>query len=33
MIALIVLGVLPLAIWAGLLAAHGGFWLARERDD
>jgi hopene-associated glycosyltransferase HpnB len=32
-IALLVLGVLPLVIWAGLLAAHGGFWLAGERDD
>ena len=33
MIALLILGVLPLLIWSGLLAAHGGFWLARERDD
>jgi hopene-associated glycosyltransferase HpnB len=33
MIALLVIGVAPLAIWAGLLAAHGGFWLAGERDD
>jgi hopene-associated glycosyltransferase HpnB len=32
-IALVVLGVLPLVIWAGLIAAHGGFWLAGERDD
>jgi hopene-associated glycosyltransferase HpnB len=32
-IALIVLGVVPLVIWAGLLAAHGGFWTASERDD
>jgi hopene-associated glycosyltransferase HpnB len=32
-IALIVLGVLPLLIWAGLLFAHGGFWRASERDD
>jgi hopene-associated glycosyltransferase HpnB len=27
------LGVLALAIWLYLLAARGGFWLARERDD
>jgi hopene-associated glycosyltransferase HpnB len=33
MIALLVLGLAPLAIWAGLLFAHGGFWLAGERDD
>jgi hopene-associated glycosyltransferase HpnB len=32
-IALFVLGVVPLVIWAGLLAAHGGFWRASERDD
>jgi hopene-associated glycosyltransferase HpnB len=32
-IALLVLGVVPLVIWAGLLAAHGGFWRASERDD
>jgi hopene-associated glycosyltransferase HpnB len=32
-IALIVAGVTPLLIWVGLLLAHGGFWLARERDD
>ncbi|HZC18039.1 MAG TPA: hypothetical protein VE309_14890 [Caulobacteraceae bacterium] len=25
--------VLPLAIWIYLIAAHGGFWLARQRDD
>lgn len=25
-------GLLALAIWIGLLTAHGGFWLARERD-
>ena len=24
---------LPLAIWIYLIAAHGGFWLAGERDD
>lgn len=33
MIALLILGVAPLVIWTGLVAAHGGFWLARERDD
>jgi hopene-associated glycosyltransferase HpnB len=33
MIALLILGVLPLIIWTGLLAAHGGFWRASERDD
>jgi hopene-associated glycosyltransferase HpnB len=32
-IALVVLGLLPLLIWAGLIAAHGGFWRASERDD
>jgi hopene-associated glycosyltransferase HpnB len=32
-IAVIILGGLPLLIWAYLIAAHGGFWLARERDD
>jgi hopene-associated glycosyltransferase HpnB len=32
-IALLILGLAPLVIWGGLLAAHGGFWLARERDD
>ncbi len=26
------LGILSLAIWLGLVFAHGGFWLARERD-
>ena len=26
------LGGLSLVIWAGLVLAHGGFWLARERD-
>jgi hopene-associated glycosyltransferase HpnB len=31
--AFVILGVAPLLIWAWLLAAHGGFWLARERDD
>lgn len=29
---MIALGVASLAIWIGLLIAHGGFWLARERD-
>jgi hopene-associated glycosyltransferase HpnB len=24
---------MPLAIWIYLIAAHGGFWLARQRDD
>ena len=33
MIVLGVLGLLPLAIWLYLITAHGGFWLARERDD
>ena len=33
MIALLILGVLPLMIWAGLIGAHGGFWLCGERDD
>ncbi len=28
----IAIGVVVLAIWCGLLAANGGFWLARERD-
>ncbi|MDB5481403.1 MAG: glycosyltransferase [Caulobacteraceae bacterium] len=27
------IGALVLAIWAYLLAAHGGFWRAQERDD
>jgi hopene-associated glycosyltransferase HpnB len=31
--AVTVLGLLALAIWLYLLAARGGFWLARERDD
>jgi hopene-associated glycosyltransferase HpnB len=26
------IGLLSLAIWLGLVFAHGGFWLARERD-
>jgi hopene-associated glycosyltransferase HpnB len=26
------LGLLALAVWLALLLAHGGFWLARERD-
>lgn len=29
----LLLGLLPLAIWIYLLAARGGFWLARDRDD
>ncbi|HEY4253153.1 MAG TPA: glycosyltransferase [Roseomonas sp.] len=29
----LILGLLALAIWVWLLAARGGFWLARERDD
>lgn len=33
MIAVLFLGALPLAIWLWLLAARGGFWLARDRDD
>ena len=33
MTALILFGGLPLVIWAYLIAAQGGFWLARERDD
>lgn len=33
MIALLILGVLPLLIWVGLIGAHGGFWLCGERDD
>jgi hopene-associated glycosyltransferase HpnB len=33
MIGILVLGVIPLAVWIGMLAARGGFWLARERDD
>jgi hopene-associated glycosyltransferase HpnB len=33
MIGILVLGVIPLAVWIGLLAARGGFWRARERDD
>jgi hopene-associated glycosyltransferase HpnB len=28
----IAIGIAALAIWCGLLAANGGFWLARERD-
>jgi hopene-associated glycosyltransferase HpnB len=32
-IALVLFGGLPLVIWAYLIAAHGGFWLAGERDD
>jgi hopene-associated glycosyltransferase HpnB len=33
MLALIVLGVIPLIIWLGLLLAHGRFWTADQRDD
>jgi hopene-associated glycosyltransferase HpnB len=33
MIALIVLGAIPLLIWLGLLLAHGKFWTADQRDD
>lgn len=29
----LLLGLLALAIWAYLLVARGGFWLARDRDD
>jgi hopene-associated glycosyltransferase HpnB len=29
----LILGVIPLLIWAGLLFAHGGFWRADQRDD
>lgn len=29
----LILGVLPLIIWAGLVFAHGGFWKADQRDD
>jgi hopene-associated glycosyltransferase HpnB len=32
-IALLILGVLPLLIWVGLLLARGGFWTADQRDD
>ncbi|MGN6374475.1 MAG: glycosyltransferase [Sphingomonas sp.] len=28
-----VIGAVALAVWIGLVAARGGFWLARERDD
>ena len=33
MIAVVILGVLPLIVWLGLLLAHGGFWTADQRDD
>ena len=33
MIALVILGALPLLIWIGLIAGHGGFWLCGEHDD
>jgi hopene-associated glycosyltransferase HpnB len=32
-IAFLILGLLPLAVWLGLLVGRGGFWLARDRDD
>ena len=28
-----IIAVFALAVWVYLLAARGGFWLARERDD
>jgi hopene-associated glycosyltransferase HpnB len=33
MIALVVFGLIPLLIWAGLILAHGRFWTADQRDD
>jgi hypothetical protein len=33
MIAAVLFGYVPLAIWVYLMVARGGFWLARERDD
>ena len=33
MIAALVLGAIPLFIWAGLVLAHGRFWTADQRDD
>jgi hopene-associated glycosyltransferase HpnB len=33
MIPLVILGIVPLAIWLGLIGAHGRFWTASERDD
>ena len=33
MIAVLLLGLLPMAIWAGLILGHGGFWKADQRDD
>jgi hopene-associated glycosyltransferase HpnB len=33
MIALVILGVVPLIIWLGLLLVHGRFWTADQRDD
>ena len=33
MAALVLLGVIPLVIWAGLILAHGRFWTADQRDD
>ena len=33
MMALLILGVVPLVIWAGLILAHGRFWTADQRDD
>ena len=28
-----VIAIVSLGVWVYLLAARGGFWLARERDD
>ncbi|HEY4030044.1 MAG TPA: glycosyltransferase [Caulobacteraceae bacterium] len=33
MVALFLLGAIPLLIWASLLLAHGRFWTADQRDD
>jgi hopene-associated glycosyltransferase HpnB len=30
---MLIFALLPVVIWLVLLLAHGGFWLARERDD
>jgi hopene-associated glycosyltransferase HpnB len=32
-LAIVIAAGLPLAIWSYLIAFHGGFWLAAERDD
>jgi hopene-associated glycosyltransferase HpnB len=32
-IAFLILGLLPVAVWLSLLVGRGGFWLARDRDD